>query len=214
MLEYTIRLVRELTNAQVDEVVALSVRAFKDDPTTRILTGDNSDLVDPLFRSIVRAGELCGAIYLATNKSGSVLAVGLWFGPGQELWSTVEQRELGFNDLFARLSLDTQKWWTEVYGPRLAEFLRGCIGNKKRESWYANLIATDPHWQRHGIATALVEVVYQRAIADKTILALCTSNETNTVVYQRMGFEVKGRVDLPSPRGEIPTTCLTKTPSE
>ncbi|TFY70295.1 hypothetical protein EVG20_g2712 [Dentipellis fragilis] len=143
----------------------------------------------------------------------NLIYVEIYYTPRKRTHSA-EQRELGFNDLFARLHPDTQKWWTEVYGKRVAEFLRDCIGNKTHESWYANLIATHPDWQRHGIATALVNVVYQRAAADKTILALCTGNETNTVIYQRMGFEVKGRLNLPSSRGEIPTTCLTKTPPE
>ncbi|TFY66314.1 hypothetical protein EVG20_g4770 [Dentipellis fragilis] len=214
MSEYTIRLVKEPTDAQVDEAVALSVKAFQGDPIITVLTGNNWNLADPFFRSIIRAGALAGAVYIATDKTDRILAVGVWFGPGQELYSTAEQHELGFNDLFAGLSPDTQEWWTKTYGPVLDKFLKEALGEKKLESWYANLIVTDPAWQRRGLATALVDAVYQRAISDKTVLALCAGNETNGIVYRKMGFEEKGRLDMSSSHGSFPTICLTKTPSE
>ena len=56
------------------------------DIASKIMTGDNSELEDPLFRGMLRAGHLAGEIYAAKDSNGKILSFALWFIPGQSLW--------------------------------------------------------------------------------------------------------------------------------
>lgn len=53
------------------------------------MVGGDESLKDPIFRAMIRAGELAGEVYLATdNSSGKVVAVAVWFPPGISLFNS------------------------------------------------------------------------------------------------------------------------------
>lgn len=80
------------------------------------------------------------------------------------------------------------------------------------DSWYLNLIATDPDFQRRGIATMLLETVYEsvrwvqyynnlaidpklsKVAESNATVALCASNEIN--VFFKKNLKSKRRADL------------------
>jgi len=53
------------------------------------MVGGDESLKDPIFRAILRAGELAGEVYLATdNSSNKVVGVAVWFPPGRTLFDS------------------------------------------------------------------------------------------------------------------------------
>lgn len=74
--------VRQLTSCtiHIENYVVLVVRA---------MVGDDKNLMDPLFRSMIRAADLAGTIDLACDVSDSDKIVGMavWFGPGKSLFA-------------------------------------------------------------------------------------------------------------------------------
>ncbi|KAI0948922.1 hypothetical protein AcW1_008662 [Taiwanofungus camphoratus] len=64
-----------------------------------------------MARSILLAGILDGEYYAATDEDGRLVAYALWMPPGQDMLSTPEERKLGFNDFFARLSEEGREYY-------------------------------------------------------------------------------------------------------
>ncbi|KAJ6629286.1 hypothetical protein B0H10DRAFT_1359576 [Mycena sp. CBHHK59/15] len=106
------------------------------------MVGDDDSLKDPVFRAMIRAGELDGEVYLATEiGSMKVVGVAVWFPPGKSLFATEEQRALGFDEFFEKLSPEIKKF-LERYGivllhivlryPTLGQ-VRSCGGNSSRK---------------------------------------------------------------------------------
>lgn len=52
----------------------------------------------------------------------------------------------------------------------------------ERDTWYANCMATDPAYQRRGLASAIIGRVLTDAAATQTVVALGTQSEKNVSV--------------------------------
>ncbi|KAA1470517.1 hypothetical protein DENSPDRAFT_849606 [Dentipellis sp. KUC8613] len=183
------------------------------DAVTAAFSGGDPELIDLNYRSMIRAALHSGEVYFATDASGKIVAVGIWFAPGQELWATEKQRALGFNDVIKASSPKTIEWLVGTYKPIMAEFVSKALSPRvKKDTWFANVIATDPAYQRRGLARALIEPVYQKALANNALLATCAVSDTNCTVFKKLGWEYKGRVDIPSPVSSdpFPIICLTR----
>ncbi|KAJ6460370.1 hypothetical protein C8R47DRAFT_994075 [Mycena vitilis] len=128
--------------------------------------GDNADLKGQIFRAMMRAGELGGEVYFAIDDgSNQVVGVAVWFPPGKLLFDTEEQRTLGFDDLMNQLSIETKKFWAESYAPVVENFLADekLLGPEgTRNSYYLNLLATDPAYQKKHIASTLLKTVHDK----------------------------------------------------
>ncbi|TFY74384.1 hypothetical protein EWM64_g9628 [Hericium alpestre] len=208
---FSIRLLKKPTATQIDEAVSLCLRAYEGDEGLECLVCGDMSLADPLFRAMVRATALEGEFYVAVNDSEKILGLGLWFGPGKDLFSTEQQRKLGFNDFFGRLSPEGQTWWTQTYPAKMGEFLSHHLGPQgKSNSYYLNCLATDPAFQRKGVAAQIVETVFQKAIADENRLALIATNAKTVLIYESMGFQNKGHVSVDAPTSSVTCTLLTR----
>ncbi|KAJ6570246.1 hypothetical protein DFH09DRAFT_425251 [Mycena vulgaris] len=178
------------------------------------MVGGDESLKDPIFRAMILASELAGEIYLATDStSDKVVAVALWFPPGKSLFDSEEQRALGFDEFMKKLSPETKAFWDTAYGPVVDKFLAEIIGpNGTRDSQYLNLIATDPLYQKKGIATRLLNTVYERFADNSTrpMFAHCAANEPNAKFYESCGYSIKGKMHLEAPTGGYPVIVLTK----
>ncbi|KAI0316174.1 hypothetical protein OF83DRAFT_286324 [Amylostereum chailletii] len=100
--------------AEVSELAAMASRALKDDASRRAMLGGNFELSDELYASMIRAAYLAGKAY-AVKQDGKFISIALWFEMSNALFSTAEQRALGFDKLFQKLSPETQYWWTDTY---------------------------------------------------------------------------------------------------
>ncbi|TFY65707.1 hypothetical protein EVG20_g5382 [Dentipellis fragilis] len=216
--EFSIRPVANLTPAQIDECVSVCIRAYGDDIAVNALVGGDASLRDPFFRSMVNACNADGLVYLALGKLERIAGVGLWVAPGQDLFGTPEKRQAcGFDGFWKRLSLEAQKWWTEDYMGGMTKFITEKLvstGKRKNESFWCSVIATDPDFQRKGIATAHCQALYERAIAENTQIALCATNEQNIKTYVGMGLTVRGRTQIGVPANmetiTMPVALLTR----
>ncbi|KAA1472969.1 hypothetical protein DENSPDRAFT_214842 [Dentipellis sp. KUC8613] len=202
-LAFPVRQVANLTPAQVDECVSMCIRAYGDDKSLRALVGDDASLREPFFLLMVNACNADGLVYLAFSKSERIVGLGLWVAPGQDLFGTAEKRQAtGFNDFWGRLSPEAQKWWNEDYTGGVTKFITEKLrttGKTKSESFWCSVIATDPDFQRRGIATANCQALYERAIAASTQIALCATNERNIKTYVGMGLTLRGRTEMGVP---------------
>jgi len=216
----SIHLVTSPTAAQLDEAVALCLRAYANDVAFHALTGGDKNIQDPLFRSDIRAGALEGSLYFALDNTNSedaprLAGLSIWFGPGRTLYCSEAQKNLGFYDFISRSPPRVQEWWKNIYATELEQFLDKMLGaNGHTDSWYANNIAVDPDYQRRGIATMFIDVMFKRAGETGDVLALCAANELNATIYERAGFTRKGQMVMSSPSGDqqFPVICLARTP--
>ncbi|KAI0935415.1 hypothetical protein AcV7_003853 [Taiwanofungus camphoratus] len=141
-----------------------------------------------MARSILLAGILDGEYYAATDEDGRLVAYALWMPPGQDMLSTPEERKLGFNDFFARLSEEGREYYKSAYVGEFTRFVTGCMGRTgKVDSWWLNMIQVHPDRQRQGIATALIGLVREKAKRKGETLALSTSNPSNVSLSSQIG---------------------------
>ncbi|KAJ4483693.1 hypothetical protein J3R30DRAFT_3241509, partial [Lentinula aciculospora] len=84
------------------------------DIISKIFTGDNPTLDEPLWRAMVRAGFHSGAVYVATDDidPNPIMSIGVWFGPGNVLEQShrEDQRVLGYPKSFLKLSPECREW--------------------------------------------------------------------------------------------------------
>ncbi|KAJ6577323.1 hypothetical protein B0H19DRAFT_553612 [Mycena capillaripes] len=175
------------------------------------MVGGDESLKDPIFRAMIRAGELAGEVYFAIdNISNKVVGVAIWFPPGKSL---EEQRALGFDQFMGKLSPETRAFWSNSYVPVVDQFLAELLGpDGTRESHYLNQLATDPAFQKMGIATLLLKTVHDRFPESGTrpMFAHCAANEQNARFYESCGYTVKGKMFMEAPTGGYPVIVLTK----
>ncbi|KAH7919596.1 hypothetical protein BV22DRAFT_1099237 [Leucogyrophana mollusca] len=203
---FSTTLVKKLTDDELDAVLKVTLDAYRSSTAVRVMTGGNYALRDPLFRSMTRACLLAGETYIATSDAtGEIIGAALWFPPGKELWGDDEQRSgSGFNAFIGSLPDDLKNWWVNTYGSALTPYLKEIYRPETTQSsWYLNNIVVDPNHQRKGVATEFFNVVRKKANPD-ALIALCTDNEVNVTIYERIGFTVRGHTSVPSPFGEIP----------
>lgn len=52
------------------------------------MVGGDETLKDALFRCMIRAAEVAGETYIVTDTTGKLVAIAVWFPPGQTLFAT------------------------------------------------------------------------------------------------------------------------------
>ncbi|KAJ7178753.1 hypothetical protein C8R43DRAFT_974346 [Mycena crocata] len=213
-MPFQVDLKSKLSEGELEQAVEICLRAYAGERATDSMVGGDESLKDPIFRAMIRAGELDGEVYLATeSESKQVVGIAMWFPPGKSLFETEEQRALGFDDFIKQLSPETKAFWDNTYVPVVDRFLAGVIGpNGTRDSQYLNLLATDPAFQKKGIATMLLKTVHNRFAEIETppMLAHCAANEPNARFYEACGYTVKGRMEMEASTGGYPVIVLTK----
>ncbi|EMD31941.1 hypothetical protein CERSUDRAFT_119274 [Gelatoporia subvermispora B] len=202
---FTVQRVEQLTDAQIDAFVALFVLNMKDDPSALSLSGGDPELIDPMVRAMVQAGRIAGEYYTATDVSGELLGYALWMPPGQQMFSTSEQREAGLNDFMGRISQKGRDYFHNEYLVIFREFAAKCLGSTKIiDTWYLHILMVRADKRKQGIARALVNLVVKQATQNGEVLALTATKADNVPVYKALGFELKGERIMPSPWQEYP----------
>ncbi|THU89926.1 hypothetical protein K435DRAFT_781417 [Dendrothele bispora CBS 962.96] len=189
----------------------MCVRAYNGDISTKALLGGNWELHGDYWRSLIRAAALEGEIYVVRNPKGQIVSIAVWFPPGNDLFNSEEQRALGFNDFFAKLSPETQEWWNTTCDEVMGELAKKVFTKEERESrWWCVNLATEPTYQGRGYATALIDTMFQKAKSTGTILGLATAPDYNVPKYLGMGFRERGNAPMPSPTGDFVVHMFSK----
>jgi len=142
-------------------------------------------------------------VFVAGIGPDDVSGVAVWFGPGQEAFSTEEQRAAGYTELMASFSSEHRKWWSEKFGAAVEACAAAALAPAhKKDTWYLQLIGVHPKRQRQGIARALIHAVEELAAPSRTLLTLETPTAVNVAIYERLRFSLRGQTLVTSPWGD------------
>uniref|UniRef100_A0A0W0FPK9 N-acetyltransferase domain-containing protein n=1 Tax=Moniliophthora roreri TaxID=221103 RepID=A0A0W0FPK9_MONRR len=199
MSKPTVHRVQELTESEVVHLTDIHVRAYEGGTGT----GGDWSLAPYIARAIIRATLLEGEIYVVKNDSNQIVSFGLWFRPGTEVFSTPEQRVLGFDDFFKKLKPEMQEWYSNTYPEYLKKYLDGVFTKEETSKrWWCSNLVTSPEYQGRGYATAIVNAVLEKVAKQNEFIGLATAPPLNVRKYLSMGFKERTAFSLPSPAGD------------
>ena len=124
----------------------------------------------------------------------------------------LEIRRLGLRDLNAIERIEQRAyptpWSRSMFASELAKPTSICLGafeggqlvgyiinSRYVDAWHVMNVAVDPEHQRRGVATALIEHLFELAAGDERrgyTLEVRVSNEDAIRLYRKLGFEPRG----------------------
>jgi len=205
--------VQQVENPSEDQIIA-SANLFYDlmheDKAALSLSGGDKTLIKVQAAALPRAGALAGEYYAATNGEGEIVGFTMWMPPGQDMFSTEEQRNLGFYDFMARLPEEGKEYFKTTYLAHFPGFVSGILGpTGKVDSWWMHMCMVRSDYQRKGIAKALINLVREKAKKSGETLACGATDDSNVPVYKAIGFSHRGQIVIPSPWGDWPAHLFT-----
>jgi GNAT superfamily N-acetyltransferase len=180
--------VQPITPADLATAAATLAKAFAEDPVMSWLTGDRparfARLARGFFAESARRSITLGAAWMTADGNGAAL----WTPPGK--WKL---------DLLATARLAPSSLW--LYRFRLPTAMRALSimegSHPPEPHWFLSLLGTDPSMQGKGYGSALLTPVLRRCDRDGLPAYLESSNERNIPFYERQGFVVTGKHELP-----------------
>lgn len=165
------------------------VAAFATDPLLRWVwpSDERYDRCAPAFFGLlldlrIEAGEVW-----VSQDGGAISSVAMWDPPGGLYVPTPEQRWADVQDAFTPGERAAWKSCDDAMG----------VAASAGPHWYLGVLATSPGSQGAGLGRAVTAPLL--AAADRTGLPayLETASETNVAIYERLGFAVARKADLP-----------------
>ncbi|MBM7278819.1 GNAT family N-acetyltransferase [Gordonia rubripertincta] len=189
----TIRpVIRPATPADVDAAADTLGQAFADYPFTRhtVDSRDHGHRVRSLQRLfLAEIGMRCGRVWV----SDDLAAVAVWITPSST------GLDEAFGDIAPRV--------VDLYGDRAdiaARADEATAGLRPAEPvWHLATVGVAPHAQGRGLGRAVLEPGLAAAQSEGHAAYLETSSPANVSFYERLGFEVTGKVSLPDDGPEV-----------
>ncbi|KAF8346127.1 hypothetical protein F5887DRAFT_884016, partial [Amanita rubescens] len=217
---------------EIEESVALFADLMANDMAALSLSGGEAALIPELARAMLKAGIFAaGEYYTATNDKGEIVGFTMWMPPGQEMFSTPEQRALGLNDFMTKLPeigkdfyKKTVRFYRRIYEAdmfnkydstwsRFPTFVNELLGpTGKIDSWWLHMAMVRRDYQCKRIGKTLIDLVREKAAASGATMALSTTADANVPFYKSYGFDQKGHITIPSPWGEWPLYVFALAP--
>lgn len=201
MAEYTISTqplaarqdpVVRLANSQTDRLVQVLSRAFFNDPTFVYISPDENSrfrMLQAFFRFDIRYGRLYGEVYTTPAVEGGAI----WISPENTAFTLRQMIRTGFLALpfaFGRVGM-----------ARLMRFSDLVEGWRKqsveKQHWYLAGLGVEPSKQGRGIGSELLQPILARADAGGFPCYLETLTERNLAFYEKHGFHVARRGEIP-----------------
>jgi len=193
------------TTERLEDAAELFTDLMKTNLGAVSLAGGDVSLMKFEALALLRAGVHSGEYYEATNKEGELIGYTMWMPPGQEMFSTEDQRRLGFYEFMSKLSNEAENYFKTKYVAEFPAFVASLLGpTGKRDSWWLHMAMIRREYQRMGVLRALIGLVREKAAKAGEFLATCTTSDENIPVYTGLGFEYKGSTMMDSPWGEWP----------
>ena len=173
--------IRSAERADVEAISRTLAAAFHDDPVFQFCFGER-DMpagLERFFRILTPLHLKHHEVYVGTGIEGA----SLWDPPGHWKLSVGDQ-------------LRAAPGLLRVFGRRapalLADYakLEKIHASRPSDHFYLFALGTDPVHQGHGVGSALLQPVLDRADADGIGAYLESSKEANLAFYRRHGFEV------------------------
>jgi ribosomal protein S18 acetylase RimI-like enzyme len=172
--------IRPATPDDVPQLAGTATRAFADDPVMRWFFPDDGDYerLQPEVVGYMARRWLATSTCWCTDDG---VALAGWVPPGRP---SVE---------VARPVVEHPEWRLERFGA-----IRAALDDNTptEPHWYLNMLATHPDWQRRGLGSALMGVVFEAADRDGLPCYLETETPANVAYYRHHGFEVRSEWDL------------------
>lgn len=180
-----------IRTATASDSAALSktlARAFLDDPLTAHFFPDETQRakkLPPMFALLFKLGLPHGACYVTDNYE----SVALWRPPGQwhlHVWDYIVNAPAMIS-IFGGGALNIVSTMDRIEKQ-----------HPKANHFYLQTVGTDPDKQGKGFGGAIIRHQLAKADAAGVPCYLESSKDTNIPVYQSLGFEVTGEIQIPN----------------
>lgn len=172
---------------EIPKAVALSTRAFANDPMERFEFPDE--------RTYQQAWRELGALkFQAAVNSGTCWRTPKFSGTVRCIVPGVKYRDSRKelrDEMIRLLGEPKMAILNEIFGKTIPAIFEG------RERWDLSSVAVNPTFQNRGIGRSLVEFVVDRAKQDGSSVCLVASSEANARLYSRLGFSIARSVSVP-----------------
>jgi GNAT superfamily N-acetyltransferase len=207
---------KKVTERECDCIVEVLKGCFRESICVSSITGNKEVARDPFHRMTLIAGLEGGEVYVAEDEQMNIVGVTIWITPGRALLDTKEQQEQGLVPMMNALDPEDADYWItsvssylhgfacgfhrlndiiEQYLPEYTKYTTECfdnLGMRKQTMWKLITFAVLPEYRRRGIGKLLLDPVHVKAEQSNTPRCLEADSELNTVIYQKLGYEVKG----------------------
>lgn len=193
--------VRKATAADVDALAQVTARAFESDPFWRFLFPSG----DFMQRAIRLASFELRHMHLRNDEvwttTGEIQGAAMWAPPNKWRQSTSE-------------AIRTAPSMLRIFGPHALKLLSTMNAIEKAHPpgphYYLAVLGTDPTHQGQGVGSACLEPVLERCDEQGVGAYLESSKESNIAFYNRHGFELTRKLDLPA--GAPPLWAMWREP--
>jgi ribosomal protein S18 acetylase RimI-like enzyme len=178
---------RALVGRELSRVIAVSSRAFFDDPFfSYMLPGDDlrRSRLPVFFRSVFTHMGPHGRIVTVRDEADEVLGVAAWLTTGGyplPIGVQLSQVPSSLRAFYRRPRL-------LMTGNRYVAALART--HRKDPQWYLMVLCADPPAQRRGVGTMLLEHAFAQVDAEGVGSHLETPRHENVAYYQRFGYEL------------------------
>jgi GNAT superfamily N-acetyltransferase len=179
--------VRRSGASEAEALADVIAGAMYDDPPTVWAFPDPArrrEILPRFFRLFVDDSIKSGGAFTLDDLA----AVSLWFPPG---WEASDEQMAVFEDAVRDIAGDYAE-----SGPLAIVKAMGEV-QPIDPHWHLAFVSTRPEKQGHGLGTALIRGVLDRCDVEGHPAYLEATSERNRALYERLGFRVSSRIDLP-----------------
>ncbi|KLO05398.1 hypothetical protein SCHPADRAFT_727782 [Schizopora paradoxa] len=224
-LDFTIRKLpgfNDVPETTIDALTKVNCAVFHNDRFNRLVLGGHWDLAPAWHRSFVIDCLMGGVVYVV-ELDNQIIGDALWHGPGQALSQVEGAAEAGWDRYMAALKKKEpgmEEWWSSYFLPKHSEFMNECLQDPayKLNGWFLQVIGVLPEYQRNGIGSALINVIFNEIArnpdAPPAERNICLEVEAEGArnFYKKLGFVEKGEIAVKGlgDLGCCPISCFAK----
>jgi ribosomal protein S18 acetylase RimI-like enzyme len=179
--------VRVARASEAETLADIIAEALFDDPPNVWAFPDlarRREIVPRFFRLFVDESIDSGGAFTLDDLA----AVSLWFPPG---WDMSDEQAAAFDGAVRAIAGEFAESGPLAIVRAIAEV------HPTDPHWYLAFVCTRPEKQGRGFGTALIRDVLGRCDAEGHPAYLEATSERNRALYERLGFRVTSRIDLP-----------------
>jgi ribosomal protein S18 acetylase RimI-like enzyme len=194
--------VRKAANTDAARVVAVLARAFDDDPFVNWMAAQDKRRARRIYDAMALAYRMV-ANYHEVYTTEGVHGAALWAPPGK--WQTNLLYQLRLLPQAAKVS-GWKRMLTVGAGLNAVE-----QKHPEQPHYYLYVLGTDPVDQGKGVGSQLVQPVLEKCDRERMPAYLESSKEKNVPFYERHGFRVVERFQVPN--GGPPLWLMWREPN-